>query len=280
MLGFRILSPYIMRLKFKWFSKILASTFLVCFAHAALAQVLNTDKTAALDSTKKIQTSISLSIATDQQKKSLVDLFYAGDFTLIRKNNSTTFYTKIDRVTNGGISIQDVGTFQLKNNHRIGKKLFFESYVQYQWDGGLGLDRRALAGMNLVHQFKNTETEDFFMGAGVFIENEQWNYSQVNDVSLINNKPITITHPKLNLTAKYSVVNPTTYYEFIIRAFNQSGVFENNFSNRTSVFTTLQFPISKRLSTSFNIDFLYDTAPIVPIDHFHYNYAQALTYTF
>ncbi len=259
---------------------VLVSTIIMLSAQVALCQVLNTDKTSNLDSTKKIQSSISLAISTDQQKKSLVDLFYAGDFTLIRKNNSTTLYTKIDRVSNGGVSIQDVGTFQLKNNHRIGKKLFLESFVQYQWDGGLGLDRRALAGMNLVHQFKNTETEDFFMGGGLFLENEQWNFLQVNDLSLINNNPIHVTHPKLNLTVKYSVINPSTNYEVIIRAFNQSGFYENKLGNRTSVFTTLQFPISKRLSTSFNIDCLYDTAPIVPIDHFHYNYAQSLTYSF
>ena len=259
---------------------VLVSTLIMLSAQVALCQVLNTDKTSNLDSTKKIQSSISLAISTDQQKKSLVDLFYAGDFTLIRKNNSTTLYTKIDRVTNGGVSIQDLGTFQLKNNHRIGKILFLESFVQYQWDGGLGLDRRALAGMNLVQHFKNTETEDFFMGAGIFMENEAWNFSQVTDQTLINNTPINVTHPKLNLTAKYSVVNPTTNYEVIIRAFNQSGYFENKLSNRTSVFTTLQFPISKKLTTSFNIDCIYDTAPIVPIDHFHYNYAQALTYSF
>jgi hypothetical protein len=236
---------------------VLVSTLIMLSAQVALCQVLNTDKTSNLDSTKKIQSSISLAISTDQQKKSLVDLFYAG-----------------------GVSIQDLGTFQLKNNHRIGKKLFLESFVQYQWDGGLGLDRRALAGMNLVQHFKNTETEDFFMGAGIFMENEAWNFSQVNDQTLINNTPINVTHPKLNLTAKYSVVNPTTNYEVIIRAFNQSGYFENKLSNRTSVFTTLQFPISKKLTTSFNIDCIYDTAPIVPIDHFHYNYAQALTYSF
>jgi len=244
------------------------------------AQVLNTDKTAGLDSTKKFQSQISLAIATDQQKKSLVDLFYAGDFTMIGKKNATTLYTKIDRVTNGGISIQDVGTFQLKNNHQLGKKLYLENFLQYQWDAGLGLDSRTLAGINLVHNFKNTETEDFFIGGGVFIENEQWNFSQVNDLSLVNNEPIHVTHPKLNLTAKYSIINPTNNFEVIIRAFNQSGWYQNTMSNRTSVFTTLQFPISKRLSTSFNIDFLYDTAPIVPIDHFHYNYAQALNFSF
>jgi len=240
----------------------------------------NTDKTAGLDSTKKIQSQISLAIATDQQKKSLVDLFYAGDFTFIGKNNATTLYTKIDRVSNGGQSIQDIGTFQLKHNKSLGKQFYWESFLQYQWDGGLGLESRSLAGMNLVHYFKNTLTEDFFLGGGVFLEKEDWNWSAVNDETLSQNTPIHITHPKLNLTAKYSIVNPTNNFEVIVRAFNQSGWYKNNFSNRTSVFTTLQFPISKRLTTSFNIDFLYDTAPIVPIEHFHYNYAQSLSFSF
>ena len=260
--------------------QLVAGTFFLFMSQTCLSQVLNTDKTSSLDSTKKIQSTIALSIATDQQKKSLVDLFYAGDFTFVGKNKATTLYTKIDRVTNGGISIQDVGYFQLKNNYHLVGKTYLESFVQYQWDNGLGMESRTLGGMNVVHQFKNTEREDFFMGAGVFLEDERWNFSQVNDTALINNTPVHVTHPKLNLTAKYSVINPTTNYELIIRMFNQSGFNQNNFRNRTTVFTTLQFPISKKLSTSFNIDFIYDTAPIVPIDHFHYNYAQALNFSF
>ena len=269
-----------MQLYIKGFRFVIIVSIFIFVAIKTNAQVLNTDKTAGLDSTKKIQRQISLAIATDQQKKSLVDLCSAGDFTFIGKNTATTLYTKIDRVTNGGQSIQDVGTFQLKNNRQIGRQLYWESFLQYQWDGGLGLESRSLAGMNLVHYFKNTQSEDFFMGAGLFLEKEDWNWSAVNDETLSRSTPIHITHPKLNLTSKYSFINPTTNYEVIIRAFNQSGWYKNNFSNRTSVFTTLQFPISKHLSTSFNIDFLYDTAPIVPIDHFHYNYAQALTYSF
>ena len=261
--------------------KYIISTLLVIFLlQTGYTQVLNTDKTSGIDSTKKIQSQISLAIATDQQKKSLVDLYYSGDFTFIGKNNATTLYTKIDRVSNGGQSIQDIGTFQLKNNRHIGKKLYWESFLQYQWDGGLGLQSRSLAGMNLVHYFKNTQTEDLFFGAGVFLEKENWNWTAVNDELLIHNTPIQVTHPKLNFTAKYSIINPTNNFEVIVRAFNQSGWYEKQFSNRTSVFTTLQFPISKRLTTSFNIDFLYDTAPIVPIDHFHYNYAQSLSFSF
>ncbi len=244
------------------------------------AQVLNTDKTSALDSNKKIQSQISLAIATDQQKKSLVDLYYAGDFTFVGKENATTLYTKVDKVSNGGVSIQDLGTFQLKNNRKISNKFYVESFVQYQWDGGLGLESRALIGMNLVHYLKNTQKEDFFFGGGIFLEKEKWNFSQVNDLSLVNNAPILILHPKLNLTAKYSIINPNNNFELIIRAFNQSGWNNKLLTNRTSVFTTLQFPISKKFTTSFNIDFLYDTAPIVPIDHFHYNYAQSLSFSF
>ncbi|MEI6189853.1 MAG: hypothetical protein WCP61_05465 [Chitinophagia bacterium] len=244
------------------------------------AQVLNTDKTSALDSTKKTQSVISVSIATDQQKKNLVDLFYSGDFTFVGKKNATTLYTKIDRVTNGGQSIQDIGTFQLKNNRSIGHQLYLESFIQYQWDGGLGLEGRSLAGLNLVHYFKNTQNEDFFWGAGLFLEKEKWNWSAVNDDSKINNEKIEITHAKLNITAKYSIIHPNNNFEIIIRAFNQTGKIDNQWGNRTSLFSTIQLPISKKLSTSFNIDFLYDTHPIVPIGNFHYNYYQTLAFSF
>lgn len=245
-----------------------------------MAQILNTDKTVAIDSSKKKQGLISISISTDQQKNTLVDLFYTGDFTFIQKNNTTTFYSKLDKVTNGGQSIQNVGTFQLKNNRSLNKKLHLESFIQHQWDGALGLEYRNLAGLNLVHYFKNTQIEDFFWGAGIFLENERWNWSAVNNIELIGTSPINITHPKLNLTAKYSIINAANNFEFIIRVFNQSGTFHHNLSNRTSVFNQFQLPINKKITTSFNLDFLYDTAPIVPIDHFHYNYYQTLSYSF
>lgn len=260
--------------------KIILVFILVFISKCSIAQILNTDKTVAMDSSKKMQSLISVSISTDQQKKSLVDLFYTGDFTFIKKNNATTFYSKIDKVTNGGQSIQDIGNFQLKNNRILNYKLHLETFVQTQWDGALGMEYRNLAGLNLIHYFKNTQTEDFFWGGGIFLENEKWNWSAVNDPTLTNTTPIIVTHPKLNLTAKYSVINPINNFEFILRIFNQSGSFQNKFINRTSVFNQIQLPISKKLSTSFNIDFLYDTAPIVPIDHFHYNYYQTLSFSF
>jgi hypothetical protein len=251
----------------------------LCFS-LGQAQVLNTDKTIALDSLKKTQASISVSIATDQQKKNLLDLIYTGDFTFINHTNVTTFYSKVDKVSNGGQSIQDIGNFQLKNNRVLNHLLYLETFVQHQWDGGLGLEYRNLAGMNIVHHIKNTQTEDFFCGAGMFMENEKWNWSAVNDESKVNNPAIIITHPKLNITAKYSLLNPANNFEFIFRFFNQSGTYHNQFSNRTSAFNQIQLPINKKLSTSLNIDFIYDTAPIVPIDHFHYNFYQTLTYSF
>ena len=244
------------------------------------AQILNTDRTKSLDSSENVLTRVAVSIATDQQKKFLVDFYYTGDFTFLNKKNATTFYSKIDKVTNGGQSIQNLGTFQLKNSKEISSQFHIESFIQYQWDASLGMEYRNLAGLNLIHYFKNTEWEDFFWGAGIFLENEKWNWSAVNEESLINNKSIIITHPKLNLTAKYSVVHPTNHYEFILRIFNQTGTYEDKINNRTSVFNQFQLPITKKLSTSFNLDFLYDTHPVVPIDHFHYNYYQTLSYSF
>jgi hypothetical protein len=260
--------------------KIIFILLAVIFTTSIRAQILNTDKTKTLDSAKNIQSKISVSLATDQQKKYLLDFYYTGDFTLLHKNKTTTLYSKIDKVTNGGQTIQNLGTFQLKNNKLLNNKLHLETFLQYQWDAALGLEYRNLAGLNLVHYFKNTEKEDFFWGAGIFLENEKWNWSAVNNESFINNEKIIVTHPKLNLTAKYSIVNPTNHFEFIFRIFNQTGNDQDKLVNRTSIFNEIQLPISKKLSTAFNIDFLYDTAPIVPIDHFHYNYYQTLSYSF
>ncbi len=248
--------------------------FFLCIQFNLNAQILNLDKTEEIDSTIHKQSKIALSIATDQQKKSLVDIYFVGDFTLINKNNSTTLYSKVDKVKNGLESIQDAGVFQIKNNQLLGGKLYMETFVQYQWDIALGLRERDLIGTNFVHYFQNTKTKDFFIGGGVFLEKERW----LSDIA--NAKAITELHPKLNITSKYSFILPNNNFEFILRFFNQSGYFSNTFRNRTSLFNQFQFPISKHLSTSFNFDCIYDIAPIVPIDKFHYNYYQTLSYSF
>lgn len=74
------------------------------------AQILNTDRTKSLDSSENVLSKVAVSIATDQQKKFLLDFYYSGDFTFLNKKNSTTFYSKIDKVTNGGQSIQKLST--------------------------------------------------------------------------------------------------------------------------------------------------------------------------
>ena len=81
--------------------------------------------------------------------------------------------------------------------------------------------------------------KDFFCGAGVFMENEKWNWSAVNDETKIYQQAIIVNHPKLNITAKYSVLNPVNNFEFIFRIFNQSGTYQNKFSNRTSAFNQI-----------------------------------------
>ena len=117
------------------FASFLLFSFLV-ISTTTEAQILNTDRTKSLDSSENVLSKVAVSIATDQQKKFLLDVYYSGDFTFLNKKNSTTFYSKIDKVTNGGQSIQNLGTFQLKNNKEISSSLHVETFLQYQWEIG------------------------------------------------------------------------------------------------------------------------------------------------
>ena len=111
------------------FASFLLFSFLV-ISTTTEAQILNTDRTKSLDSSENVLSKVAVSIATDQQKKFLLDVYYTGDFTFLNKKNSTTFYSKIDKVTNGGQSIQNLGTFQLKNNKEISSSLHLETFLQ------------------------------------------------------------------------------------------------------------------------------------------------------
>ncbi len=249
----------------------------LCLVATSEGQILNIDKNEVGEKEQKWLVNTNLTLSSDQQKYNVLDVFFVGDVSYKYKRRRYVFYGKIDRLTDGNQKIQDAGCFQLRNRIGIKKKWSADYFVQHQWNGAWGMVDRNLAGINVIQQWVNNDSIDFFTGFGVFYERETWNYSAVTQEKIPPNPiDILVEHPRLNLTAKYSRTFKN-HMDLVTRIFNQSTIYQNILISRSSFAAQLNIPISKKLAFATNFELAYDTHPIVPIRNFLYSFAQTIT---
>ncbi len=113
-------------------------------------QVLNIDRENEIDSLhKKRETYINLSFNTDKLKKELIDLSVKAESDFFLKKNYVLIALYSNDITlNGSDFIQNQGYFHLRYRDHEKRKYSSESFIQYQWNGALGMKYRQLIGGN------------------------------------------------------------------------------------------------------------------------------------
>src|ERR1700712_3331951 len=171
-------------------SLLLIGLFLLAVINGS-AQIINIDKTDTSDYVKKADWNgnISLDLEVDKKKSTLFD---ASNFLNIslQKMHELFILSASDRFTyNGPNSYLNKGYMHLRWRHDYKAQLHPESYVQYQWDDGLGMLHRFVAGENLRYNFWHHHAWEMTVATGIMYENELWNYVAV-DSSKIPANPV------------------------------------------------------------------------------------------
>ena len=143
-------------------------TLLLC--NSINAQILNIDREVGADtSVKSWSASITSSFSSDKLKGNLIDFSNRTEFDKRLKNNYlivgqlNTDLTFLEKD-----AIQNEGYFQLRFRDFDKRKLSLESYLQYQWNGSLGLAFRKVIGSNARAQLLEKDKLDLYSGVGVF----------------------------------------------------------------------------------------------------------------
>jgi hypothetical protein len=263
-------------------TKTIACLFiLVLMADAANAQIINIDKTDTADYAKKAvwNGNISIDLEVDKQKSTLFD---ASNFmnVSLQKFHELFILSASDRFTyNGSNSYLNKGYFHLRWRHNYKEQLHPESYIQYQWDGALGMINRFVAGENLRYNFWHRRSWEMTVATGVMYENELWNYTAVDSskipVPAVNQKSRQIKwNNYIKWEGKVSAVSNISIIVFYQSAFNDF------FKPRISGVINFNTDISKHFALGVKYNGLYDAGPVVPIFKFYYNYATGLLYKF
>ena len=164
---------------------ILIFFFIISNVSYLTAQILNIDREIEIDSIhKERETYINLSFNTDKLKKELIDLSVKLESDLFFKNNYVLIALYSNDVTlNGSEFIQNQGYLHLRFRDNEKRKYSIESFIQYQWNGALGMKYRQLIGNNLRFKILEKNNFDFYSGIGLFCEKEQWNLNGTNIIA-------------------------------------------------------------------------------------------------
>lgn len=252
----------------------LLSLFLL---NTAKAQILNIDSELKDSMDKKRYLLISGTFSHDKQKRSINDLTSGIEFVQKLKNRyALVLVGQTNVVLSGKEIIQNEGYFQWRYRDPDLRKTSMEGYVQFQWNGLWGMEKRALAGANIRQRILDKKSGDFYVGMGGFYETETWNYKGVEDASKIPLNPEAVTFNRFRIntyfkTAKKLFKNCDVVAESFIQA-NATSII-NNPSIRWFMLGKINYQLSEKFLLTLNYDHIYNQSPPVPIKRMYSGYS-------
>lgn len=247
------------------------------------AQVINADRNVNSDSLhpKRPKGLLSLSASADKQKRNLVDLSSSADFSFfLPARHVAVLLMRNDLTTNGKDIIQNSGMFHLRfrdNDYRI---IYPEAFVQFQWNGILGMEGRLLAGANARWKIVHENEHDLFVGIGMMSEQETWNLNGVPEERKLPELPVksNVHRLRLNQYIKWAWrFSPKT--DAVLFNFLQAPA-TSVLKPRLATHASLNYNPSSYLGFSVVFDSMYDTMPVVPIDQFYYSLKASVNLSF
>ena len=254
--------------------KYLTSVSLLLLYFSVNSQVLNIDREGSEDTIpKKIKAFFGFSFSSDKQKKNLLDFNNTSEINyFFSKNYVGLFLAKTDLALNGKTINENNGYFQFRIRDNDTRKVAPDVFIQYQWNGILGLNDRSLGGLNARFKFLENRKSDLYIGLGAFYEVENWNpfisayaYSNSNVQSKVHREMF-----RLNMMAKFAL-KISKNIDFAGISYLQSPL-NSNFSKPRWFFdSNLNFIVNKHISFNIHYDHNLDLYRALPIENYYYS---------
>lgn len=252
---------------------LLSLPFLYLFPANIHSQILNVDREGVENEIKKNwMSSADLSFSSDKNKLNLLDISSQVEIANFLKNNYMFIgMLNYNFTMNGNEVIQNEGYTQIRFRDNDKRKISNESFLQYQWNGTLGMEYRKLIGSNIRFKIIEKSDLDLYTGMGIFYEMEQWNFGGINDIDIslfpnsINRNIFRLNHYwkgayKINDNIDISGVS---YFQLPINSdiANLRWFFDFN----------TNIKMTKNSSFVIHYDGTYDNYRLVPVAKFYYS---------
>lgn len=269
-------------INFRWFSIVIVQFFIhVCPFHTTTGQILNIDRNSPDTVPAKPLTVIaSLMGSANRQNRDFVHASSAVDCSYLLPDSLVSVVKFSTNLTvNGGEIIQNSGFVHLRVRDDDHRKYFPEVFLQWQWDGILGMQKRILAGSNLRYMACKSSSFDLFLGLGAMYETELWSYDAVSSIEDPEVYP-DVSTSKVRINQYVKAAFPIgKRVDIVLANFIQSPA--GNLSKpRIASSIAVNYRLIKGLGFAFFYDCIYDFAPVVPIDNYYYSFSSRLTIKF
>lgn len=238
-----------------------------------ISQVLNIDREIDSDTLfRRVRANFNFTFSTDKQKNNLIDFSNISEIDYFLKNKYLfVFLAKSELAFSGLTALENNGFFQLRFRDNDSRKISPDLFLQYQWNGVQGIERRSLLGINARMRWMEKRKSDLYSGIGVFFEAEKWNpflsaYAFDNaSVGIVNRNLF-----RLNTSAKFAF-NISKNIDFVGATFVQFPLNSYFLTPRWFFDANLFFSVNKHLEFTIHYDHNLDTYRPLPIDNYYYS---------
>jgi hypothetical protein len=241
------------------------------------AQILNIDRENGQDTIpKKFGVVMGLDFASDKQQNDFVELSSSSEFDFFLKNDQLiVLFGQVDMAFNGNKVIENNGYFMARYRDNDTRRFYPDAYLQYQWNGILGMQSRALGGINgRLELFENTHI-DSYTAIGVFYENELWDteldayaFDVIENQTQVSRKLFRLnTNFKMAFELSEKIDFAISHY----LQFPMNESFGNFNQPRWFMDSDLFFEVNENISFNIHYDHTIDYYRALPIDKYYYN---------
>jgi hypothetical protein len=247
--------------------------FFLFFTALLEAQILNVDRITQTDSiTSKWAGFTDVSFSSDKLKNNVLDgsakfelnHFFENKYFIVGLLNN-------DFTLNGKEVIQNEGFIQIRYRDMDTREWSTEAFVQYQWNGALGMEYRKVIGTNVRKRFFEKKKLDLYAGLGVFHESEQWNWSGVTNYEQLEATP-TLNRSLFRLNNYWKIaykINENVDISAI--SYFQLPINRDFLNMRWFIDLNTYIKMSKNLSFIIHYDHTIDNYRLVPVANFYYS---------
>ena len=141
--------------------------FSIFFGPSIIAQILNIDRENGQDTIpRKFGASIGVDFASDKQKNDFVELSSTSELDFfLKQNHLIILFGQLDMAFNGENVIENNGYFMARFRDKDTRRIYPDVFAQYQWNGVLGMQSRALGGVNARTKLFEREDIDGYSSA-------------------------------------------------------------------------------------------------------------------
>lgn len=250
---------------------------IILYPSIFFGQVLNIDRENGQDTIpRKFSAAIGLDFSSDKQRNDFVELSSSTELDFFLKNNHLLIlFGQVDMAFNGENVIENNGYFMARFRDNDKKRIYPDLFAQYQWNGVLGMQSRALGGANARVKLFEREDIDGYTSVGIFYEDEIWNtalgsyaFDTLGGNLLVQRKLFRLnTHAKLAFELSEKIDFAMSHY--IQFPLNEKMSFIDQ--PRWFMNSDLFFEVNKNISFNIHYDHTIDYYRALPIDLYYYN---------